>query len=72
MPTFDRFDICEAYYLYATFWHEGQGSWSYRIFGRLEKIKFHTGKLREQDLTENGRMIYDRLVEKRTLTAVNE
>lgn len=69
---FERFDICEAYYLYATHHHMGWGSWSYGIFARLEKIKFRSPVHREEDLSENGRMIYDRLVERNTLTAVYE
>ena len=70
---FERFDICEAYYLYATLWHNGQGSESYRIFARLEKIKFKPGLLLSlESLSENGRAIYNRLVEKNTLTAINE
>ena len=32
---FDRFDICEAYYCYASDYHEGQFSKIYEIFGRL-------------------------------------
>ncbi len=59
-----RFDICEAYYLFAVQWHEGQGSKTYGILARLARIGFKARpSLRERvDLTEEGRDIYDRLV----------
>lgn len=66
MPHFDRFDICEAYYLYATLYHGGQWSKEYQIFGRLEKIKFRArpSLCNEDDLEENARAIFDQLVER--------
>jgi len=63
MMQFDRSDICEAYYLFASHYHSGQGSKVYEIFGRLEKIKFHPRPtLDEKSLSENGKAIYDNLV----------
>ena len=60
---FDRFDICEAYYMYATLWHGGQGSEEYRIFGRLYAIDFEPSPMISVDtLEENARAIYDGLV----------
>ena len=61
---FDRFDICEAYYVYAMLWHSGQFSKEYRIFGRLDKIKFwpRDSLRNDNDLTPNGREIYNSLV----------
>lgn len=60
----NRFDICEAYYLYAMLWHSGQGSKEYAIFARLERIRFRARPMlsRRRDLEENARIIYDRLV----------
>ena len=61
---FDRFDICEAYYVFTMLWHEGQWSEEYAIFGRLKKLKFRPSPMLsdENDLTENGREIYGKLV----------
>ena len=61
----DRFDICEAYYVYAMLYHNGQWSKEYEIFGRLHNMKFKPSPLisNESDLTENGRVIFDNLVE---------
>lgn len=59
---FDRFDICEAWYMYLSHYHEGQGSEEYR---RLSKLLTHfspRGSLRsELDLTDNGYAIYCQL-----------
>ncbi len=63
MKTFDRFDICEAYYMFATLWHGGQFTKEYAIFGRLHKIGFRAPmSIDLEKLTENGRAIYDDLV----------
>lgn len=62
---FNRFDICEAYYLFASYWHGGQFSKEYRIFGRLEKIGFKPSPtLSLESLSENGVLIYQNLVRK--------
>ncbi len=64
-PYFDRFDICEAYYLYARVYGE------YETTGRLHNMQFTPGlSLRTSDepetaLTENGQAIYYALVSKR-------
>lgn len=61
--TWDRFDICEAFYVYMTLYHDGQWGKLYRLTGVFAKIQFHPhGNLDEDTLTENGRMIYDALV----------
>ena len=63
---FDRFDICEAWYLFASEYHEGQWSKLYRVFGRLYKIKFKPSPmLRYESLSDNGKEIYDNLVANR-------
>lgn len=63
MKTFDRFDICEAYYVFATLFHGGQWTKEYAIFGRLEKLGFRApSSIDPEDLNENARLIYDDLV----------
>ena len=42
-PAFNRLDICDAWYLYATLYHGGQWTSGYRIFGRLQAIDFNPG-----------------------------
>ena len=69
MPTFDRFDIAEAHYLFARQYHMG-GDTKRRDFWRLNRIGFKPGfSLRQYDdpalaLTENGQEIYAVLVAK--------
>jgi hypothetical protein len=67
-PYFDRFDICEAYYLFASHYHGGQWSAEYRIFGRLERMGFKPGAngLNYHGLSENARGIYIKLARKAT------
>jgi hypothetical protein len=65
MPYFNRFDVCEAYYMYACLYHNGQWSKEYKIFGRLHKIKFKpASSLTVETLDENARLIFDNLVAK--------
>ena len=69
MAQFDRFDICVAYYLFATRYHSGQFSKEYKILGRLQKIGFAigAGPLTDEQLAEdfpNAKEIYDNLVNK--------
>ena len=65
---FDRFDICEAYYIFASLYHAGEGSEEYKIFGRLHALKFKPGPMKadRDQLSENGQAIYDGLVERWT------
>ena len=61
---FDTIDICKAYYMYASLYHGGQFSDTYRIFGRLNDIKFKPGPmLSVESLEDNARAIFDNLVE---------
>jgi hypothetical protein len=63
---FDKFDICEAYYMFATLYHGGQWSKEYRIFSRLHNIGFNPGPLLTVErLSENSREIFDKLVERK-------
>jgi hypothetical protein len=63
---FDKFDICEAYYLFARHYHRG-GDTSDSIFGRLCRMRFKPGlslsqhEEPEKALTENGVEIYKHL-----------
>jgi hypothetical protein len=56
---FDRFDICEAYYLFLSEWHTGQDSWEYARLSRLLTWFTPRHGLRDfYDLTDNGQEIY--------------
>jgi hypothetical protein len=60
---FDRFDICEAWLLYASEHHTGQGSRLYRVLSRLDAIGFRARQSLSADtLSENARAIYESLV----------
>lgn len=62
---FNRFDICDAYYIFAANYHGGQFSKEYRYFGRLENCRYRPApSLSEETLSENAKEIYDNLVSK--------
>lgn len=67
---FNRFDVCEAYYVFACLYHSGQNSEQYRILNRLNRIGFRAKfTLNEAakprlGLSENGYEIYKGLVRK--------
>ena len=63
-PTeWNRFDVCEAWYLFACDWHEGQGSATYAIFGRLDRLGFRPSPiLSTRSLSPNGRLILAGLI----------
>jgi hypothetical protein len=65
MPYFDRFDVTEAWYVFLTQWHDGHGE-GWASYGRLSRLLgyFKPGLHlnNEDDLTENGTLIYDMLV----------
>ena len=59
----NRFDICEAWYLFASEWHEGQFSDTYAIFGRLDRMRFRPSPiLSTRSLSPNGRLILAGLI----------
>lgn len=59
---FDRFDICQAYYVFFVSHHEGQGSKKYARLSRLtEYFSPGIGFRDYADLTENGQAIYKQL-----------
>ena len=61
---FDRFDICEAHYVFAMLWHGGMGSKLYSKFAQFERIQFRPSPSLSdpENLTENGREIYEQLL----------
>ena len=59
MPYFNRFDICEAYYLYLSSHHEGQWSAKYERLCKLLSYFYPRPSLRDPfDLSDNGYAIY--------------
>ena len=63
MAYFDRFDICEAHYLFAADYHGGAASKEYQVFSKLSRIRFRPSPMLSRDtLTENGRDILARLI----------
>lgn len=63
---FDRFDVCEAWYIFACLWGT-DGTATYprhkaqhlEIFGRLHDLQFRPSPMLSlETLTENGRAIY--------------
>ena len=61
---FDRFDITEAYYMYYVQNHGGQYTHEYERLSRiLERWEPRPLLRSEDDLSDNGRVIYDNLVQ---------
>ena len=65
---FDRFDTCEAYYLFAMGYHQG-GDTTDRIFNRLHRIRFRPSPMlgcSDQPMfglgSENAVEIYNNLI----------
>ena len=69
MPYFDRFDICEAHYMFAMLWHTGKHSKIYAKFGTLSRIGFRPAPSLSgpENLELNGYQIYEQLLEKHGL-----
>ena len=62
---FDRFDICEAYYLFFSQWHNGQTSIEYQRLSKMLGYFKPSPLLRSgRDLTPNGFNIYCNLIRK--------
>lgn len=62
---FDRFDICEAYYVFASLYHGGQRCPIYGWFARFDRMRFRPSPmLSEETLSDNARAIFDSLVER--------
>jgi len=56
---FDRFDICEAWYLALSECHRGQGSREYERLCKLTEYFTPSPTLNVDKLSENARLIYD-------------
>ena len=64
-PSWNRRDICEAYFLYAATWINGSGSWKSAILRRLGRISFcPLPTLSRWTLIPNGRGILAKLIRK--------
>jgi len=61
---FDRFDICEAYFLALSHCHGGQWSKEYERLCKLMKYFKPSPTLSVETLNENARIIYDNACEK--------
>lgn len=59
---FNRFDICEAWYLYLCFTYEGQWSKKYQRLSKLTGYFKPSPFLSVDELTENGREIFNQLM----------
>lgn len=56
---YDRYDICEAWWLYLSTYHAGMGSSLYARLSRLQRAFSPRQSLHnESDLTPNGQAIY--------------
>lgn len=61
---YDRFDICDAWYLFLSEYHEGQFSEKYSRLSCLLKYYSPAPSLYGvENLTENGQEIYQNLVD---------
>ena len=60
---FDRFDICGAYWLFYSRYHEGQDSYGYRKLSQLVRMNYNPGLSlqRGEFESENQRKIYKKL-----------
>ena len=62
---FDRFDICEAWFLFLSLHHEGQNSNKYcRLCKLLQSFNPRPSLRNKFDLSENGLEIYTNLCSK--------
>lgn len=55
---FDRFDICEAYYLFLSHYHNGQSSSEYLRLCNLQRYFKPSPMLTHERLSDNGKQIY--------------
>jgi len=63
---FDRFDICAAYYWFASDYHSGQNSQFYKFFARLNKLRYRPSLMETSidECSENAQEIYNKLIVK--------
>ena len=61
----NRFDICDAYYLIGRDYHGGQWSKEYAILGRLYKLGYKPKQdMKKSDLSKNALHIYYSYIER--------
>ena len=60
---FDRFDICDAYYLFFSVYHWGQGSDFYYRLSKMGEYYKPSPMLCYNNLSENAKVIYDNLID---------
>ena len=60
---FDRFDIVEAYYLFLSEYHEGQGSVKYARLSHILSYFNPSPNVMCGNLSENAQAIYQNLVD---------
>ena len=64
---FNRLTILDAYYMFASLYHGGQGSKEYAYFGRLDKLNYKpslgVSSQNPDRLDVDARDIFDQLVE---------
>ena len=58
---FDRGDILDAYYLFFSYYHEGQFSDKYKRLSKMSKYYTPSPLLRLESLSDNAWAIYERL-----------
>lgn len=58
---FDRGDILDAYYLFLSYYHEGQSSYKYERLSKMSKYYTPSPLLRLESLSDNAWAIYERL-----------
>ena len=69
----NRFDICEAWWVFASLYHGGQYSEIYKIFGRLARMQFRPSRgLGLDSLEENAREIFEQLVDSHNANLTQE
>jgi hypothetical protein len=69
----NRFAVLDAYYMFASLYHGGQGSKEYAIFSRLDRLGYKPGlgasSQRPERLSEDAREVFDQLVYKHEVAA---
>jgi hypothetical protein len=66
---FNRFDICEAWYLALSECHEGMGSERYARLSAMDRYFTPSPTLTVDSLSDNGKVIYDTAIESMSVQA---
>lgn len=60
-----RFEVCLAYWTFASLYHDGQGSVTYAYLSRLARLRFNPRGRADPDALEGtAREVFDRLCER--------